>query len=719
MSSFVKVSAYGDNPSLSQEQLQAMPTKFSNVNIADRETLMYEPLSVALSEAVQAAKVYAPTAPNYVFKVTSDWPEASDEDIMPSLVMYPDTDDARQAFSRGMASSVATEPHTARVAWAWMTVAVEAKWDPCLSAFHFDDEQEFLMDTIEGERAEAQFAQYAAQTMVRQHRVFVFLIYVCQTKVRLARWDRAGCMVSAPINFETEPEKLLNFVYRLTLMSPKELGYSTVAVLATPEEVQQLSRISHISEPCYEGIHRVHCQDSATASWVLEGLWRSDRVPLELDIYKELQAAGVRHVATVIGGGDVEGGSHVTRTDQFVCCIVFKELARPLEHYAHSREMITIVYHALIGHKDAWEKAGILHRDISTGNIMYVVSQAGDTITGTYGILNDWDMCKHKRDLIAGQPQNVGTWAFMSAVSLLYPGKPLELSDDLEAFIHAITFCCLRFHWHDFSDTSIEGAASDQQLKSINSENLKLRSYVSNYYNETFKEKNGTNSGGLRKKATTEGKRWQINMRPPRVAYGPLCGSDRKQPKTTHLLASKTSVAVIQKHNTHTTKIPVLTDEPFEDLHSHSPIMTLFETALSTLANETDLADKTPDQFLGLCAWDDNAPKGATGSRRNPGASKSLMTGASSSFMTGTSSSFMTGASSSIMTGASGSFMTSESVMTEASREPGSGVSTGKRSRRKGKDTSNKKSRQSGSCSVRGSSRKTDRASKGADDAGP
>ena len=53
------------------------------------------------------------------------------------------------------------------------------------------------------------------------------------------------------------------------------------------------------------------------------------------------------------------------------------------------------------GHKEAWEKAGILHCDISENNIMYVVNQDDDDDEDNdiEGILIDWDLCKYKSDL--------------------------------------------------------------------------------------------------------------------------------------------------------------------------------------------------------------------------------------------------------------------------------------------------------------------------------
>ena len=50
-------------------------------------------------------------------------------------------------------------------------------------------------------------------------------------------------------------------------------------------------------------------------------------------------------------------------------------------------------------------------------------------------------------------PLRQGTWQFLSAVLLLYPGKfPHEVWHDLESFIHVLHWCCLRFHETEFSD---------------------------------------------------------------------------------------------------------------------------------------------------------------------------------------------------------------------------------------------------------------------------
>lgn len=168
--------------------------------------------------------------------------------MRPDLAMYPATEKAKLAYSHKMQAYTITKPNVARVAWAWMTMPVEVKYNPDLSAFYFEEGEGLLRDSEKGKKAQAQIANYVTQIMIRQHRTFVFLLYVCQTKARITRWDRAGCIVSKPFDFVKQPEKLLNFIYRLALMSRSELGYDGTASLADEVQVKKLTEIAHVNE---------------------------------------------------------------------------------------------------------------------------------------------------------------------------------------------------------------------------------------------------------------------------------------------------------------------------------------------------------------------------------------------------------------------------------------------------------------------------------------
>ncbi|KAK7689575.1 hypothetical protein QCA50_007367 [Cerrena zonata] len=200
----------------------------------------------------------------------------------------------------------------------------------------------------------------------------------------------------------------------------------------------------------------------------LKDSWRADSpyIHSEVKIYEEMRKAGLTNkqfVATMRCGGDVsiEGGSKIQRTRsqkllkkralaRIHCRLVLNEIAHHISNYTHSSELIFIMRCALYAHEKVWKLVGVLHGDVSDNNIMVVYR--GDRL---FGILIDWDLCKYQKDLDKVRNGNrSGTWPFISALRLQYPKKRRELSDDLESFIHVITWHALCYHTHTLSPLS-------------------------------------------------------------------------------------------------------------------------------------------------------------------------------------------------------------------------------------------------------------------------
>ena len=150
----------------------------------------------------------------------------------------------------------------------------------------------------------------------------------------------------------------------------------------------------------------------------------------ELETYDRLRKHDVACVATCLGGGDVYANDkavqrtfthgllpttlEINNSERYHTRLVIQEIGRPLEQYPNTAELITLTFHALLGtwtlvssvnirfnisitgHCEAWEDAGVLHHDISAGNIMIDVTSPMDSLRG---FLNDWDICKYKEDL--------------------------------------------------------------------------------------------------------------------------------------------------------------------------------------------------------------------------------------------------------------------------------------------------------------------------------
>ncbi|KAI0273342.1 hypothetical protein BC834DRAFT_853395 [Gloeopeniophorella convolvens] len=121
--------------------------------------------------------------------------------------------------------------------------------------------------------------------------------------------------------------------------------------------------------------------------------------------------------------------------------LVLKTLGWPLNHFKSTWQLCRVIRDAIVAHSEAYQKTGILHRDISAGNIL--ITRSGR------GILIDWDLSKKVTTDDKGKPRRMsrtGTWQFISTGLLLDPlHKSHELSDDLESFFWVLLYQIFRF----------------------------------------------------------------------------------------------------------------------------------------------------------------------------------------------------------------------------------------------------------------------------------
>ncbi|KAI0273357.1 hypothetical protein BC834DRAFT_1030174 [Gloeopeniophorella convolvens] len=207
--------------------------------------------------------------------------------------------------------------------------------------------------------------------------------------------------------------------------------------------------------------------DLATGGLVyLKDFWRLDLpdIQKEGDIYRELEGKNVSHIAKLGRAGDVplNPGSkrstsvQRTRTQDFVkeaglvkWCpgrprvepyvhyrLVLNTLGKPLHQFKSTRQLCEVIRDAIIAHSEAYGGTGILHRDVSAGNIL--IGDDGK------GILIDWDLSKKLPRDGGGRPRRAtrtGTWQFISMGLLMNPTtRPHELQDDLESFFWVLLY---------------------------------------------------------------------------------------------------------------------------------------------------------------------------------------------------------------------------------------------------------------------------------------
>ncbi|KDQ32581.1 hypothetical protein PLEOSDRAFT_1032153, partial [Pleurotus ostreatus PC15] len=356
----------------------------------------------------------------------------------------------------------------------------------------------FEVDTIDARAARGQLATYATEYCARQHRTHLFLVYIYFPCARLIRFDRCGALVSEKIDLSVDCTPLIRFYSRFSKMTDAQRGYDPTVKLASDEETKLAQERLKEWEPMHHRpVFKMDVYDDtptprkflvwgsladpdsplgrATRGYpaleVTDGLEKAKDAPLvflkeqwrskaiergEIAILRELNKHGVEHVPTFVCGGDLP--DQVTQTDVFANEIgriggkaidqrthvrfVVKEVGRPLESFSSSKEMFRAIHDAFQGHKQAYDKCKLLHRDVSGGNILLVKDG---------GILNDWDMAVNVEEVERGPRahERTGTWAFMSIDLLRGERRPHKVSDDLESFFWVVLYYSLLYLPHN------------------------------------------------------------------------------------------------------------------------------------------------------------------------------------------------------------------------------------------------------------------------------
>ncbi|ESK82291.1 other 1 protein kinase [Moniliophthora roreri MCA 2997] len=172
------------------------------------------------------------------------------------------------------------------------------------------------------------------------------------------------------------------------------------------------------------------------------------------DFYGESKGIG-RLIPTVLAHGDVTGRWQTTDSHEWCVgelrkqfrvhrhYLIVLKVGGPLSKFRITEELVTALRDALQAHTEAYRK-GILHRDISIGNIL--ISENGG------GLLIDWEFSKPIANPEVRVMARTGTWQFMSAHPLLNPSGAVEhaLVDGLESFFHVLCYVILVHCQHKF-----------------------------------------------------------------------------------------------------------------------------------------------------------------------------------------------------------------------------------------------------------------------------
>ncbi|KAI0365598.1 hypothetical protein BV20DRAFT_954056 [Pilatotrama ljubarskyi] len=226
------------------------------------------------------------------------------------------------------------------------------------------------------------------------------------------------------------------------------------------------------------GYVALDAENIAGPFYYLKDAWRvvNRGIDKEGTILNQLNQKGVRYIPSLECHGDGHGSEstkQVTKTQQVWrdlhkgaaqkeaedeaerppfkkhthYRIVVREVGRPMADFRNGRQLVHALYCCIYAHSEAYE-AGVIHRDISAGNVLLYF----DPVKRKWvGLLNDWELSKQtncKRPE-GRQIDRTGTWQFMSAQALDNPGKSIVVEDELESFFHVLLYFAIRFLPHN------------------------------------------------------------------------------------------------------------------------------------------------------------------------------------------------------------------------------------------------------------------------------
>ncbi|KAI1791218.1 hypothetical protein LXA43DRAFT_446977 [Ganoderma leucocontextum] len=139
--------------------------------------------------------------------------------------------------------------------------------------------------------------------------------------------------------------------------------------------------------------------------------------------------------------------------------IVVQEVGLPMSYFKNAKELVYLLARGISAHDQAFQ-AGILHRDVSAGNVLIQVKEFvkdGKLVRSRDVLLTDWELSKRldQSEMEPRQPDRTGTWQFMSANSLSNPWRVIAVEDEMESFFHLLLFYAIRYLPHNCNDVGM------------------------------------------------------------------------------------------------------------------------------------------------------------------------------------------------------------------------------------------------------------------------
>ncbi|KAK3371853.1 serine/threonine-protein kinase Sgk2 [Lasiosphaeria ovina] len=146
--------------------------------------------------------------------------------------------------------------------------------------------------------------------------------------------------------------------------------------------------------------------------------------------------------------------------DRIFSCLVVSPAGRVISEFNTVRELLESMRDAIKAHQSLYITGNILHRDISSNNIIITKPATAD---GFKGMLIDLDLAKVRDSGPSGARHQTGTMQFMAIEVLRKTDHTYR--HDLESFFYVLLWMCARQSWSNGFSGKNEKAPKDSLLR--------------------------------------------------------------------------------------------------------------------------------------------------------------------------------------------------------------------------------------------------------------
>ncbi|KAK3364743.1 hypothetical protein B0T24DRAFT_418960 [Lasiosphaeria ovina] len=341
-------------------------------------------------------------------------------------------------------------------------------------------------------KARIDLATYAREVLAAQDtRRFVLGFTICGSFMRIWVFDRLGGIASEKFDINKDGLQFVSTVLGFLWMNEEELGFDPTIMTANGERFIEIERDGLKERVIIDRvIQRVRCiAGRASTCWkahpegyrqiplVIKDSWQCPERDEEGDLLREATGKGVAnmaryyyHTTVQVNGTDDDVRSNIRKgldipkqsvvspskrsnsaslikaDDDMVSNrvhrrIILRDYGKSIYKASSRAALLAGLEGCIEGHESLYNKAGLLHRDISINNLM--INEDVDNPSWS-SFLIDLDLAARVQpEGASGAKSKVGTRAFMAIGVLL--GEQHSFMHDLESFFWVLCWLCIHY----------------------------------------------------------------------------------------------------------------------------------------------------------------------------------------------------------------------------------------------------------------------------------